>query len=91
MYRQVPSAPESSLVLERRGRAVGRFCSGCQSVYSRLASHHVGKPVFGRDHVASPCSYEGRPFEADAGWWEPAVEVLPPPPPPAPPPAPPAV
>lgn len=79
MYRQIPSAPQSSLAPERRGREIGRFCSGCQSVYSRLTTHHVGKPVFGRDHVASPCAHEGRPFDAGAGWWEPAVEVLPPP------------
>ena len=72
-----PSAPESALAPERRGPVVGRFCRGCRSVYPRFAESHVGKPSFGRDHVSSPCSYEGAEFTAGAFWWEPAVEVLP--------------
>ncbi|GMU66094.1 MAG: hypothetical protein AMXMBFR36_23680 [Acidobacteriota bacterium] len=77
MYRQPPSAPVSSLPAERRGMEVGRFCRKCQSVYPLFAAVHRGKPAHGRDHVASPCSQEGRPFVPGADWWEPAVEVLP--------------
>jgi hypothetical protein len=76
--RHVPvSAPASALPEERRGRDVGRFCHGCHSVYPLFAPRHRGKPTRGRDHVASPCAYEGREFEPEAGWWEPAVEILP--------------
>jgi hypothetical protein len=71
------SAPQSAIAPERRGEVVGRFCRGCQAVYSTHAPRHSGKPVFGRDHVASTCPYEGRAFDADAPWWEPAVAVLP--------------
>ncbi|KAB2963149.1 MAG: hypothetical protein F9K18_08940 [Thermoanaerobaculia bacterium] len=77
MLHTVASAPVSSLPPERRGRPVGLFCRGCQSVYPLLSRRHAGKPEHGRDHVASPCSYEGRAFAPGAGWWEPAVEVLP--------------
>lgn len=77
MLHTVASAPASTLAPERRGRPVGRFCKGCQSVYPLLAARHAGKPEHGRDHVGSPCSYEGREFSPGAGWWEPAVEVLP--------------
>jgi hypothetical protein len=38
---------------------------------------HRGKPMYGRDHIASPCSHEGDVFEEGAAWWEPGVEVLP--------------
>ena len=76
------SAPASALPPERRGEVVGRFCRSCRSVYPLYAERHSGKPAFGRDHVASPCSWEGRAFVADADWWEPAVEVLPAPAPP---------
>jgi len=77
MYRHVPSAPESSLPPERRGAVVGRFCKGCGAIYPRHAFGHSGKPEYGRDHIASPCTYEGLPFEEGASWWEPAVELLP--------------
>ncbi len=88
MHQSVASAPESALAAERRGRVVGRFCRSCHSVYPLFAPRHVGKPSWGRDHVASSCSQEGREFVLGADWWEPAVEVLPPaPPPPAAPPA----
>jgi len=76
MYRHVASAPASSLPNERRGAVMGRFCNGCRAIYPLHAARHVGKPVYGRDHVGSPCRYEGRAFEPDAGWWEPAVELL---------------
>ena len=77
MYRQPASAPESALAPERRGVVVGRYCKLCRAVYPRFAARHSGKPAFGRDHVASPCSQEGLPFAEGASWWEPAVEVLP--------------
>jgi len=73
----VASAPETSLPAARRGAVVGRFCHGCHAVYPRHAARHAGKPAFGRDHVGSSCPYEGRLFEPDASWWEPAVGVLP--------------
>ena len=60
------SAPASALPPERRGEIVGRFCRSCRSVYPLYAERHSGKPAFGRDHVASPCSWEGRAFVADA-------------------------
>jgi hypothetical protein len=77
MYRIPASAPSSALPAERRGQVVGRFCRVCGSVYPLHAARHAGKPEFGRDHVASPCAQEGRPFLPDAEWWEPAVELLP--------------
>ena len=77
MNQLPPSAPESALAPERRGRVLGRFCRGCRSVYPLFAARHAGKPSFGRDHVGSPCAYEGVEFSAGASWWEPAVEVLP--------------
>jgi hypothetical protein len=76
MYRSLNAAPESALPPERRGAVVGRFCRGCSSIYPLHAARHTGKPSFGRDHVASPCPYEGRRFAADAAWWVPAVEAL---------------
>jgi hypothetical protein len=79
MLHAFASAPASSLPPERRGRPVGRFCKGCLAVYPLLAARHAGRPEHGRDHVASTCSYEGRAFAPAADWWEPAVEVLPPP------------
>jgi hypothetical protein len=33
--------------------------------------------MYGRDHIASPCSHERDAFEEGAIWWQPAVEVLP--------------
>lgn len=69
-------APASTLPEERRGKVVGRFCRECSSFYPLHAGRHKGKPSFGRDHVSSPCSCEGRTFEEGATWWEPAVAVL---------------
>ena len=40
------------------------------------SSVHKGKPSFGRDHVSSTCTAEGRTFADGAAWWEPAVVVL---------------
>lgn len=80
MYRHSASAPASALPPERRGAVVGRFCHGCRSIYPLHAEWHQGKPAFGRDHVASTCSWEGLAFAPDASWWEPAVELLPAPP-----------
>ncbi len=79
-YRAMDAAPAESVAEERRGREVGRFCHACGSVYPLFQRRHKGKPSFGKDHVASPCSQEGEAFEMGAAWWEPAVEVLPPPP-----------
>jgi len=69
-------APVSTLPEDRRGVVVGRFCRDCSSFYPLHAGRHKGKPSFGRDHVSSPCSSEGRPFVAGDTWWEPAVAVL---------------
>ena len=80
VYRAPKSAPQSRVPEERRGRVVGRFCHGCNQVFAFLSSAHKGDPIAGRDHVASTCAYEGRVFDEGASWWEPAVEVLPPPP-----------
>jgi hypothetical protein len=77
MYRHIPSAPASNLDPARHGQTVGRFCKACHSIYPLLAGRHSGKPAYGKDHVASPCAYEGHPFDEGAEWWEPAVEVLP--------------
>jgi hypothetical protein len=72
------AAPASRLSEERRGHLLGRFCLGCNQVFSLQRRQHSGDPIYGRDHVASPCPYEGSAFEPGASWWEPAVEVLPP-------------
>ncbi len=72
-------APSSALPPERRGAVVGRFCSECANFYPLHAGRHKGKPSFGRDHVSSPCSEEGREFVEGDAWWEPAVAVLAPP------------
>jgi hypothetical protein len=77
MYRHVASAPASSLPEDRRGAVVGRFCRGCKAIYPVHALRHAGKPAYGKDHIGSPCRYEGRDFEPEAGWWEAAVELLP--------------
>jgi hypothetical protein len=76
-YRHPHAAPQSQIPEERQGRTVGRFCKVCGSIYSLLRTQHRGRAVYGRDHIASPCSHEGDTFEAGATWWEPAVEVLP--------------
>jgi hypothetical protein len=70
-------APASTLPEDRRGGVVGRFCRECASFYPVHAGRHKGKPSYGRDHVSSPCSCEGREFAEGATWWEPAVAVLP--------------
>ncbi len=77
VYRAPRAAPASTLAAERRGRVVGRFCGVCGSIYPRFASRHKGKPMYGKDHVASPCSHEDDEFLPGESWWEPAVEVLP--------------
>jgi hypothetical protein len=77
VYRTPRAAPASSLAEERRGEVVGRFCKACGSIYPRYAGQHKGKPMYGKDHVASPCSHEGDEFLADEAWWEPAVDLLP--------------
>ena len=76
VYRRLEVAPRSALPPERRGRVLGRFCHGCGAVYSEFARRHEGKPILGRDHVASPCSHEGEPFDPGEPWWEPAVEAV---------------
>jgi len=83
-YRAPQAAPESRLPAERRGKVLGRFCASCGSFYPLHRARHAGKPLLGKDHVASPCAHEGDAFAAGEGWWEPAVEVLPPPPAPGP-------
>lgn len=77
VYRLPRVAPASSLPEERRGKVAGRFCKSCGSVYPRFADRHKGKPMYGKDHVASPCSHEGDEFLPGEPWWEPALEVLP--------------
>lgn len=77
MYRFPHAAPQSQLPEERQGRTVGRFCKVCSSIYPLHRKLHRGKAMYGRDHIASPCTHEGDAFEEGANWWEPAVEVLP--------------
>lgn len=77
VYRSPMPAPVSRVAEERRGREVGIFCLGCGNVYPLHRARHAGKPMYGKDHVSAPCSYEGEAFHPDEGWWEPAVEVLP--------------
>lgn len=84
VYRVPQAAPESQLPSERRGKVLGRFCSACGSFYPLHCARHAGKPMLGKDHVASTCAHEGDEFTVGEGWWEPAVEVLPAPPVPAP-------
>lgn len=79
-YRGPDAAPASRIAPERRGPVVGRFCLSCGGVYPPHRSHHKGKPLHGKDHVASPCAHEGDEFAPGEPWWEPAVQVLPPPP-----------
>jgi len=83
-YRIPDAAPQSQIPEERRGPVLGRFCRSCGSIYPLHRGRHTGKPVYGKDHIASPCAHEGEPFAAGASWWEPAVDVLPPLPVPAP-------
>ena len=79
MYRVPDPAPESQIPAERRGAVLGRICLDCGSVYPPSRAKHSGKPLYGKDHVAAPCLHEGDGFAAGEGWWQPAVEVLPPP------------
>ena len=77
VYRVPPAAPASQVPPERRGRVMGHYCLICASLYPLHRATHTGRPVYGRDHIASPCTHEGDVFEPGAGWWEPGVEVLP--------------
>ena len=77
MYRFPHAAPQSQIPEERQGRTIGRFCLVCGSIYPLYRGRHQGKAMYGRDHIASPCSHEGDVFEESASWWQPAVEVLP--------------
>lgn len=79
-YRVPEAAPMNQLPEERRGRVLGTFCLVCGSLYPLHRAKHSGKPVYGRDHIASTCAHEGEAFEHEASWWQPGVEVLPPPP-----------
>jgi len=76
-YRAPVLAPESHLPAHRRGAVAGRFCVVCCGLYPRHAARHSGKPMFGKDHVSSTCSQEGKAFDDGADWWEPAVELRP--------------
>jgi len=77
MYRFPHAAPQSQIPEERQGRTIGQFCLVCGSIYPLHRKLHRDKAMYGRDHIASPCTHEGDEFEAGANWWEPAVEVLP--------------
>ena len=79
VFRAPKAAPASRLAEQRRGHVIGRFCHGCNQVFPLQRGVHSGDAIAGRDHVASTCPYEGWRFEVGASWWEPAVEVLPPP------------
>ena len=79
VFRAPKAAPASRLPEERRGHVVGRWCNGCNQTFPLQRGVHSGDAIAGRDHVASTCPYEGWRFETGASWWEPAVEVLPPP------------
>jgi hypothetical protein len=80
VFRAPRAAPMSRVSPERRGAVVGRYCHGCNQVFRLHLAMHSGDPIYGRDHVASTCPYEGWTFEPDGSWWEAAVEVLPAPP-----------
>jgi len=82
-YPPSPLAPQSALAPEQRGAAVARFCRARQEFYPAHRARHRGKPLQGKDHVASPCIHEGEEFSPEADWWEPGVEVLRPAVPPA--------
>jgi len=77
VYRVPPAAPQSQVAPDRRGQVMGRYCLVCASLYPLHRATHTGRPVYGRDHIASPCAHEGDVFVAGAAWWEPGVEVLP--------------
>jgi len=77
VYRVPHVAPQSQVSPDRRGLVMGRYCLVCASLYPLHRATHTGRPVYGRDHIASPCAHEGDLFAAGADWWEPGVEVLP--------------
>ena len=77
VFRAPRAAPQSRVAEARRGALVGRFCHGCNQIFPLQRRLHSGDPIYGRDHVASTCPYEGWSFEAGADWWEPAIEMLP--------------
>lgn len=77
VFRLPRVTPHSLVSEERTGRVVGRFCLACGNVYPQYSARHKGKPSYGEDHVAAPCSHEGQRFDAGESWWEPAVEVFP--------------
>ncbi|HVT57518.1 MAG TPA: hypothetical protein VHR45_03885 [Thermoanaerobaculia bacterium] len=77
VFRVPHAAPQSQLPVARRGRVVGHFCLVCATIYPLHRSRHSGKPMYGRDHIASTCTHEGDLFAPGEPWWEPAVEVLP--------------
>ena len=52
-------------------------CKVCSSFYPLHSRLHAGKPSFGKDHVASTCTNEGRTFDEGENWWEWGVEALP--------------
>ena len=62
VYRHPHAAPESQMPPERRGRVVGRYCLVCGTIYPTQRARHSGKPLYGRDHIASPCAHEGDRF-----------------------------
>ncbi len=76
-YRRLPLSPLSQVATERRAAVRGRFCKVCGAIYPRFVAQHSGKPIYGKDHVASPCTHEGDAFDEAESWWEPAVEVAP--------------
>ncbi len=75
-YRNPEAAPASAIPADRRGPVVGRICKVCWETYPLHRPRHRGKPLHGKDHVASPCAHEGDEFTPGADWWEPAVIVL---------------
>jgi hypothetical protein len=77
VYRKLDAAPASVLPEAQRGEVVGRFCKVCGEIYPLHRARHRGKPLYGKDHVASPCAHEGETFAAGADWWEPAMQILP--------------
>jgi hypothetical protein len=77
VYRIPHAAPQSQIPEARQGRTIGRFCLVCGTIYPLHRGRHTGKPMYGRDHIASPCAHEGDVFSPGETWWEPAVEVLP--------------
>jgi hypothetical protein len=77
VYRHPHAAPVSQLAPEKQGRVVAYFCHSCGYFFPEHRSRHSGKPLYGRDHIASPCAHEGDLFAPGETWWELAVEVLP--------------